>query len=99
MTKTCPFCGASVPPDDESCCPECLRPLTDPEVVRLMEDDRRRAQAEAKAAENPGVLPVGVVCPHCGEAKFRQVRPQRLVAFGWDRLCKACGTRYAPPTP
>jgi hypothetical protein len=27
------------------------------------------------------------------------VKPDRLVAFADDRVCKSCGTRYTPPTP
>jgi hypothetical protein len=27
------------------------------------------------------------------------VRPDRWIAFTWDRACKSCGTRYTPPTP
>ncbi|HZY90422.1 MAG TPA: hypothetical protein VFE78_36710, partial [Gemmataceae bacterium] len=39
------------------------------------------------------------VCPDCGHAGFKGVRPNRLIAFTWDRVCKECGTRYTPPTP
>jgi hypothetical protein len=42
---------------------------------------------------------VSKVCPNCGHAEFRQRRPEKLIAFTWDRVCKACGTRYTPPTP
>lgn len=39
------------------------------------------------------------VCPDCGHAGFKGVRPNRLIAFTWDRVCKECDTRYTPPTP
>jgi hypothetical protein len=38
-------------------------------------------------------------CPACGGLEFRSVRPDRWVAFGLDRVCKNCNTRYIPPTP
>ena len=37
--------------------------------------------------------------PSCGGAAFRRVKPRALIAFASDRVCKACGTRYTPPTP
>jgi hypothetical protein len=39
------------------------------------------------------------VCPACGHAEFKRVAPDRWVAYGSDRVCRACGTRYTPPTP
>lgn len=46
-----------------------------------------------------GVNPVSRVCPHCGNAEYKPRKPERLIAFTWDRVCKACETRYTPPTP
>lgn len=46
-----------------------------------------------------GRFPVSRVCPGCQSGAFRSVRPRDFVAFGWDRVCKGCGTRYSPPTP
>jgi hypothetical protein len=46
-----------------------------------------------------GPYPVSRVCPECGETGYKGVRPERLVAFTWDHVCKSCGTRYTPPTP
>jgi hypothetical protein len=45
------------------------------------------------------VYPVSKVCPNCGGTEYRQVRPARWVAFVNDRVCRACQTRYSPPTP
>jgi hypothetical protein len=46
-----------------------------------------------------GEVPVSPVCPACGETEYKRVQPKRLVAFTKDRVCRACQTRYAPPTP
>ena len=43
--------------------------------------------------------PVSKVCPSCGGAAYRSVKPAALVAFTNDRVCLECQTRYAPPTP
>jgi hypothetical protein len=45
------------------------------------------------------VYPVSKICPNCGHAEYKPRKPERLVAFTWDRVCKACETRYTPPTP
>lgn len=42
---------------------------------------------------------VSTVCPSCGQTAFKKTRPKAAVAFASDRICKACGTRYTPPTP
>src|SRR5262245_60710264 len=44
-------------------------------------------------------VPVSSVCPKCGATTYRKVRPRSKVAFGSDRICLSCDTRYAPPTP
>lgn len=31
--------------------------------------------------------------------EYGKRRPETWVAFTSDRVCKACGTRYTPPTP
>lgn len=46
-----------------------------------------------------GPFPVGTACPKCAAGEYRVVKPEAFVAFRWDRVCKACGTRYTPPTP
>jgi Mn2+/Fe2+ NRAMP family transporter len=37
-------------------------------------------------------------CPKCGASSYDTVRPDRPGTFSKDRVCKACGTRYSPPT-
>src|SRR5687767_2506614 len=39
------------------------------------------------------------LCPNCGEAEHRTIKPDRWVAFVADRICAKCHTRYVPPTP
>lgn len=43
--------------------------------------------------------PVSKVCPSCGGTSFKRAPVKAAVAFASDRICKACGTRYTPPTP
>ena len=43
--------------------------------------------------------PLAKVCPRCGNAGYRRIRPETTAAFTYDRICKACGVRYTPPTP
>jgi hypothetical protein len=44
-------------------------------------------------------LPISKKCPKCQGIDFKRVRPERYLAFTDDRVCKSCGTKYAPPTP
>src|SRR5437773_1751973 len=39
------------------------------------------------------------ICPNCGSSDYKTVKPAAMVAFSWDRVCRACSTRYTPPTP
>jgi hypothetical protein len=43
--------------------------------------------------------PVSRICPQCGGKEYTLRKPKHLVAFTADRVCKACLTRYSPPTP
>jgi hypothetical protein len=43
--------------------------------------------------------PVSRVCPACGSGEYKTVQPKTMVAFTRDRVCRACSTRYTPPTP
>jgi hypothetical protein len=43
--------------------------------------------------------PISVTCPQCGGTEYTRRKPKRLVAFVSDRVCRACNTRYTPPTP
>ncbi|MCI0376606.1 MAG: hypothetical protein L0215_03275 [Gemmataceae bacterium] len=53
--------------------------------------------AESAASEE---LPVSEACPTCGQKAYDSVRPpHQLIAWQWNRICKVCGTHYAPPTP
>jgi len=45
-----------------------------------------------------GDYSVARVCPSCGLADAKRVRPERFLALGSDRVCRGCGTRYIPPT-
>jgi hypothetical protein len=65
-------------------------------------EEAQPAQGQRKAklqAQPKGDYPVSRACPSCGGLGFRRMRPDRWVAFTQDRVCKACGTRYTPPTP
>jgi hypothetical protein len=43
--------------------------------------------------------PISATCPQCGGTEYTRRKPKRLVAFVSDRVCRACNTRYTPPTP
>jgi hypothetical protein len=43
--------------------------------------------------------PITATCPQCGGTEYTCRKPKRLVAFASDRVCRACNTRYTPPTP
>ena len=43
--------------------------------------------------------PISATCPQCGGTEYTCRKPERLVAFVSDRVCRACNTRYTPPTP
>jgi hypothetical protein len=43
--------------------------------------------------------PISEKCPQCGGSDFTIRQPETYVAFVCDRECKACQTRYTPPTP
>jgi hypothetical protein len=45
------------------------------------------------------VTSAAIVCPNCGSIDYKAVRPAAMVAFTSDRECRACSTRYTPPTP
>ena len=44
-------------------------------------------------------FPVSRVCPKCGGQEYTSRKPTEFLAFAADRVCKACLTRYSPPTP
>jgi hypothetical protein len=53
---------------------------------------------EPTAVAAPPVAPTRD-CPKCGCPVFKKVKPRTVVAFGSDRKCVMCETRYVPPTP
>ncbi len=50
-------------------------------------------------AGTKAAIPVSKVCPKCGSADHTKVKPEAVVAFAKDRICRQCSTRYTPPTP
>src|SRR5262245_44369460 len=98
--RFCPTCGnavhngcvepGSAAPDK---CPDCGGDRTNPAAMRGQFERSPEGGAPA------GVYPVSRVCPACGHAGFERVDPARWVSYGMDRVCRACGTRYTPPTP
>jgi hypothetical protein len=44
-------------------------------------------------------FPISKVCPQCGATEYTTKPPRQFIAFAKDRVCKACETRYTPPTP
>lgn len=43
--------------------------------------------------------PISKVCPQCAGTAFKRKKSEEFIAFGSDRICDACQTRYTPPTP
>jgi hypothetical protein len=39
------------------------------------------------------------MCPKCGGSDYATVKPGRVIAFVYDRICRNCHIRYVPPTP
>lgn len=87
---TCETCGRTLPIPEELPKEDFSPPQT-----------LRRAEPVMRSHAQPGTrnYPISRVCPNCGHAEYKSRRPERFVAFTWDRVCKACETRYTPPTP
>jgi predicted Zn finger-like uncharacterized protein len=108
-TAKCPKCGqllrlpaAAFPPSPLTPPTVSVKaiPTEEPILDVLPVDDPESRPNVLPATEASGRhLPRGKSCPSCGGADFRRVKPRALIAFTWDRICKACGTRYTPPTP
>lgn len=86
--KACGVCGqvthmACARPRPGAGCPECGA-------------ERLPAPAPESASD---AYPVSAVCPKCGGTEYETRRPQAMIAFTSDRVCRACDTRYTPPTP
>ena len=80
----------------EGKCHVCGTDLRQAAAAREREQRERQERLRPKATPS---YPVARVCPSCGHAEYKQRRPERLIAFTWDRICKACEPRYTPPTP
>ena len=53
-------------------------------------------------APAPKPIPHGLIsqtCPKCGGNDYETVKPDRLIAFVYDRICRNCHIRYVLPTP
>jgi len=97
MHQRCVGATAEVPADK---CPKCGG---DPNANIAREVMRERANHLQKShtintAESI-TFPISKVCPQCGHTEFKKVYPNTYLAFAYDRVCNACGTRYSPPTP
>lgn len=110
----CPSCKRiNMIPTDESAkftCDQCDRLLERPakistEIPRLVpvaspdDDERQSYDDDPSRPSPPPSYRVSKVCPNCGGTTYKTRQPERTVAFMKDRICRECGTRYAPPTP
>jgi uncharacterized protein (DUF983 family) len=87
---TCDLCRGLIPvPED---CPKNEAITSEPLL-------RNPAVVPEHPLPGSGGYPVSKVCPNCGHAKFQRRYPERFLALTWDRVCRACNTRYTPPTP
>ncbi|MFO0810320.1 MAG: hypothetical protein U0746_16985 [Gemmataceae bacterium] len=85
---TCPKCGVRHPAGTAVC--GCGHPFAAvPAVERPFDIGKPFGTAH----------PVSAICPACGGNDYKSVQPATMVSFTWDRVCKACSTRYTPPTP
>jgi len=98
--RFCEVCGSPVhngcvKPDGTApgACAGCGGERNGPAAQQVQSERSRRRRTAA------ATYPVSRVCPACGDSGFKRVAPERWVAYGSDRVCRACGTRYTPPTP
>lgn len=75
-------------------CHTCGVALSDAERVAQQDWHERLAGTRSRRSQS-----VSRLCPRCGNASYLGRRPQTLIAFTWDRVGNAGGTRYTPPTP
>ncbi len=96
----CLHCGCDLPASRDALCPECRQRLDEaPSEPRSGRKVFTSGLSESSSSRQRSKYAVGQVCPACQNPEYKQVRPDRWIAFTWDRVCKACGTRYTPPTP
>lgn len=94
--------GPADPPSGQ--CPACGGNAESGIAREVRRERGAQAQQESRAVAaqergGPVAYPVSKICPQCGSGDFTRVRPERWIAFAWDRVCGQCGTRYSPPTP
>jgi predicted nucleic-acid-binding Zn-ribbon protein len=87
-SMTCPKCGAHHPAGTHVCGCGHRHPETAP-IGRPFDVGKPLGTA----------YPVSPACPKCGAGDYESVKPEAMVAFVSDRVCRACSTRYTPPTP
>src|SRR5262249_39998084 len=93
--RFCEVCGSPVhtgcvKPDGPApgACAGCGGGRNGPAAQQVQSERSRRRRTAA------ATYPVSRVCPACGDSGFKRVAPERWVAYGSDRVCRACGTRY-----
>jgi hypothetical protein len=97
---TCPKCREEVDAGFEVCwqCGTTPGGMENPDFVREVD-----AALDATPARPRPLItspnPVCRVCPQCGRDEYRRVKADTRIAFTDDRICRACGCRYTPPTP
>ncbi len=103
--RFCDGCNGAVhkecikPPADQKAdgmCPVCGADQRQVAAALQREQQERQGRLRPKLKAS---YPVSNVCPKCGHTEYKQRRPEKLIAFTWDRVCSACETRYTPPTP
>lgn len=88
------------PSTDLSRCSLCLQSGGVLQGEAVLEQEMHKVfRAQQSVTRAKGPHPVSPVCPECGGTEYRAVRPDRLVAFRYDRVCRDCQTRYVTPTP
>ena len=106
----CPYCGAvNDPVGPLDICVVCGQKLPDSDTPLGAKSETAAPPNTGRpvAIERPFDIgkplgtphPVSQVCPNCGSTEYQAVKPAAMVAFTSDRVCRACSTRYTPPTP
>jgi hypothetical protein len=94
---TCPKCGVHYPEGAQvcSCGHNFAFTLSPPARDKQIKIERPFDIGKPLGTRHP----VSQVCPQCGSAEYTTVKPQAMIAFASDRVCRSCSTRYTPPTP
>jgi hypothetical protein len=98
---TCPKCGAEVDAEFQICwqCGTTEEGVEDPSFVPEIDAALQPPPEPRKRTLITSLYPISKVCPACGEARHKKIKPDAWIAFVADRLCESCGCRYTPPTP